>query len=278
MKCFCSEKVTLLQFHFRNLFFQMVSKNTIKLIKSLALKKNRVKQNLFLVEGDKNVSEVLESQFSVENLLGTSAFLEANKSLLTKVKLVTEVTKTEIEEASLLKNPQNSIAICKLPKAKPFPEKIESDLCIYLDDIQDPGNLGTIIRICDWFGINQLFCSPKTADLFNPKVIQASMGSFSRVETWNTPFIPVADLAGRLGIPVLGAFLDGKNIYEQKLPKRAILVLGNEGNGISSEVENKVDQKIRIPEFNNNPTSAESLNVSVAAAIICSEFKRQNYI
>ena len=255
----------------------MVSKNTIKLIKSLALKKNRIKQNLFLVEGDKNVSEVLVSQFSVENLLGTGTFLEANSSLLNKVKLVTEVTKLEIEEASLLKNPQNSIAICKLPKTEDFPEKIESDLCIYLDDIQDPGNLGTIIRICDWFGINQLFCSPKTADFFNPKVIQASMGSFCRVETWYTLFEPVASHARKSGIPILGAFLDGKNIYEQKLPKQALLVLGNEGNGISSAIENKVEQKIRIPEFNHNQASAESLNVSVAAAIICSEFKRQNY-
>src|SRR5690606_28646464 len=166
----------------------MVSKNTIKLIKSLALKKNRIKQNLFLVEGDKNVSEVLGSAFCVENLLATGKFLDDNKALIKKARLVTEATQQEIELASLLKNPQNSIAICTLPKLKETPKKFKTDFCIYLDDIQDPGNLGTIIRICDWFGMNQLFCSPKTADLFNPKVIQASMGSFCRVEVFYTPF------------------------------------------------------------------------------------------
>lgn len=255
----------------------MVSKNTIKLIKSLALKKNRLKQNLFLVEGDKNVSEVLGSAFCVENLLATSKFLDDNKALIKKAKLVTEATQQEIELASLLKNPQNSIAICTLPKSKEIPNNFKTDFCIYLDDIQDPGNLGTIIRICDWFGMNQLFCSPKTADLFNPKVIQASMGSFCRVEVFYTPFETVAKLAKNENFPILGAFLEGENLYKQKLPKKAIVVVGNEGNGISKEVENKIEQKIKIPEFSQNATSAESLNVSVATAIICSEFKRQNY-
>ncbi len=255
----------------------MVSKNTIKLIKSLALKKNRIKQNLFLVEGDKNVSEVLVSDFCVENLLATSKFLEINKVLLNKAKLITEATQQDIDNASLLKNPQNSIAICSRPESKEIPDKIDCDIWIYLDDIQDPGNLGTIIRICDWFGINQLFCSPKTADLFNPKVIQASMGSFCRVEVWQTPFEPVAQLAKKSGIPILGAFLEGENIYELELPKQALLVVGNEGNGISTDIETKIEQKIRIPEFNQNSSSAESLNVSVATAIICAEFKRQHF-
>ena len=255
----------------------MISKNTIKLIKSLTLKKNRIKQNLFLVEGDKNVSEVLNSNYCVENLLATSKFLEINKALLFKAKLVTEAIQQEIEIASLLKNPQNSIAICTLPKIKDIPKEIESDISIYLDDIQDPGNLGTIIRICDWFGIDQLFCSPKSADLFNPKVIQASMGSFCRVEVWHTPFETVAQLARDSGIPILGAFLEGENLYDLKLPKQALLVVGNEGNGISNDIKNTIEQKIRIPGFSLNSTSAESLNVSVATAIICSEFKRQNY-
>lgn len=255
----------------------MVSKNTIKLIKSLALKKNRIKQNLFLVEGDKNVSEVLGSDFCVENLLATSTFLKTNKTLLSKTKLVTEATQQEIKLASLLKNPQNSIAICALPGSKEIPENFKSDFCLYLDDIQDPGNLGTIIRICDWFGIGQLFCSPKTVDVYNPKVIQASMGSFCRVEVFYAPFEIAAHIAKKEGTPILGAFLEGENLYEQKLPKKALLVVGNEGNGISKEVETKIGQKIKIPAFGENPTTAESLNVSVATAIICSEFKRQNY-
>jgi TrmH family RNA methyltransferase len=255
----------------------MISKNTIKLIKSLDLKKIRIKENIFVVEGDKNVSEVLDSKFKIEKLFATNIFLANYKTELKNAKLVIEVTKDEINQASLLKSPQNSIALCTLPDSKTLPEKIDTNLSIYLDDIQDPGNLGTIIRICDWFGIEHLFCSPKTADLFNPKVIQASMGSFCRVDICYTPFESVARLASKSGVPIYGAFLDGENIYEQKLPPMALLVMGNEGNGISTEIENAIDRKIKIPEFNRNPKSAESLNVSVATAIICSEFKRQNF-
>ena len=255
----------------------MVSKNTIKLIKSLALKKIRTKEKLFLVEGDKNVSEVLSSNFKIEKLLATSSFLANNILWKNRVKLIEEVSQQDIIQASLLKSPQNSIAICTVPEVKELPEIFNSDLSIYLDDIQDPGNLGTIMRICDWFGINQLFCSPKTADLYNPKVIQASMGSFCRVEVWHIPFEPIAQIAKNLGIPVIGTFLDGENIYVQNLPKKALLVMGNEGNGISSEIEKLIEHKIKIPEFNQNQISAESLNVSVATAIICAEFKRQKY-
>ena len=255
----------------------MISKNTIKLIKSLALKKNRLKENLFLVEGDKNVSELLESKFNVEKLFATSSFLSSNKIKLKNIKHVSEVTQEDINHASLLKSPQNSIALCTLPDSKDIPEKLDAILSVYLDEIQDPGNLGTIIRICDWFGIETLFCSPKTVDLFNPKVIQASMGSFCRVEVLYTPFDPIVQLASKSGISILGTFLDGKNIYEQKLPQKALIVMGNEGNGISPDIETKIEKKIKIPEFNQNSKSAESLNVSVATAIICSEFKRQKY-
>jgi TrmH family RNA methyltransferase len=253
----------------------MVSKNTIKLIKSLALKKIRIKENLFLVEGDKNVSEVLASDFGIIKLYATNPFLENNKSLLYKANQIVEVTQQDINQASLLKNPQNSIALCALPETKNLPDSIDSDLWIYLDDIQDPGNLGTIIRICDWFGIEYLFCSSKTADIFNPKVIQASMGSFCRIQVYYTPFEPLTKLAINSGLPILGAFLDGENIYEMKLPLKALLVMGNEGNGISAEIENIIEQRIKIHAFNQNPASAESLNVSVATAIICAEFKRQ---
>jgi TrmH family RNA methyltransferase len=255
----------------------MISKNSIKLIKSLALKKIRLKENLFLVEGDKIVSEVLESKFKVDKLFATSSFLINNQQKIKNANFVSEVTQEEITQASLLKSPQNSIALCKLPDFKGLPEKPDASLWVYLDEIQDPGNLGTIIRVCDWFGIENLFCSPRTADLFNPKVIQASMGSFCRVELIYTPFESVAKLAVSSGIPIFGAFLDGTNIYEQKLPSKALVVMGNEGNGISPEIEAKIEKKIKIPEFNKNTKSAESLNVSVATAIICSEFKRQNY-
>jgi TrmH family RNA methyltransferase len=253
----------------------MISKNSIKLIKSLANKKNRLKEKLFLVEGDKMVAEVLESKFVVEKLFATNSFITKNELKIKNVKILTEVSDEDINKASLMKTPQNSIALCALPTQKELPVIIDSDLCIYLDEIQDPGNLGTIIRICDWFGIENLFCSPKTADIFNPKVIQSTMGSFCRVNVWYTCFKVVAELASKSGMTVLGAFLDGENIYTQKLPLRVLLVMGNEGNGISPEVEKMIQKRIKIPEFNKNAQSAESLNVSVATAIICSELKRQ---
>jgi TrmH family RNA methyltransferase len=253
----------------------MISKNSIKLIKSLANKKNRIKENLFLVEGDKMVAEVLESKFVVEKLYATNSFIVKNKPKIKSEKIVAEVSREEIEKASLMKNPQNSIALCALPAENELPEIIDSDLCIYLDAIQDPGNLGTIIRICDWFGIENLFCSPKTADLYNPKVIQSTMGSFCRVNVLYADFETVIELASKSEMTVLGAFLDGENIYTQKLPSRVLLVMGNEGNGISHEVEKMIEKRIKIPEFKQNTKSAESLNVSVATAVICSEFKRQ---
>ena len=255
----------------------MISKNSIKLIKSLANKKNRIKENLFLVEGDKMVTEVLHSNFVVEKLYATNSFIVKNKPKIKNEKVVTEVNQEDIDKASLMKNPQNSIALCTIPSEKELPLKIDSDLSIYLDEIQDPGNLGTIIRICDWFGIEHLFCSPKTADFFNPKVIQSSMGSFCRVNVWYTAFEPVVELAAKSEMKVLGAFLNGDNVYTQKFPSRVLLVMGNEGNGISTEVEKMVSKRIKIPEFNKNDQSAESLNVSVATAIICAEFKRQTH-
>lgn len=256
----------------------MISKNTIKLIKSLEQKKFRIKEKVFIVEGDKNVSEVLESKYEVVQLFATKEYLEKNNSLITKSKIIFETDKNEINKASLLKSPQNCIAICKLPDVKKLPEKMEGGLKIFLDDIQDPGNLGTIIRICDWFGIEQLFCSLNTVDFLNPKVVQASMGSFCRVEIFYSPFESVLLLAKNSETPIYGAFLEGENIYKQTLPDNALLILGNEGNGICREIEKSITHKIKIPEFNKNDKSAESLNVSVATAIICSEFKRQNLL
>jgi len=255
----------------------MVSKNTIKLIKSLALKKVRNKEKLFLVEGDKNVAEVLHSAITIEKLIATQNFLDTQKVDINKIGKVIEASPQEIKKASILKNPQNSIAVCKLPDSKKLPENFESDLSIFLDDIQDPGNLGTIIRICDWFGINQLFCSLQTADVYNPKVIQASMGSFCRVDIFYTTIEILTGMAAKNQISLAGAFLEGENIYEQKMPKKLLLIMGNEGNGISSRVEKKIEKKFKIPAFNTNSSSAESLNVSVATAIFCSEFKRQKH-
>lgn len=251
----------------------MIGKNTIKLIKSLSEKKYRLKERLFLVEGDKNVKEVLASDFIIEKLFATHSFLE-HTSNVEKAKQISEVAKDEISKASLLMSPQNALALCLLPEHESLPENLDS-LSLFLDEIQDPGNLGTIIRICDWFGINQLFCSPGCADLFNPKVIQATMGSFCRVKTWNTEFLPVSQIARKSGSIITGAFLDGENIFTEKLPEKTLLVMGNEGNGISADTAVLIQKKIKIPGFSQEYTKAESLNVAVATAIICSEFRRQ---
>jgi len=253
----------------------MISKNSIKLIKSLALKKQRTKENLFLVESDKNVIEVLNSKYIIVKLFATDTFIYNYENECKNAASVIEVEQVEIKKASLLQNPQNCLAICSIPEKLPFPEKLGNNLSIYLNDIQDPGNLGTIVRICDWFNIEYIFCSPNTVDFYNPKVIQASMGSFCRVQLLETDFEQVANLAQSSQTPVYGAFMDGKNIYTEKLPKKAILIMGNEGNGINKKLENNIDIKVKIPEFSDKDKSTESLNVSVATAIICSEFKRQ---
>jgi len=253
----------------------MISKNKIKLIKSLALKKQRQKEQLFVVEGDKNVLEVLSSEnFRVSEIYGTESFLATNKRLVSPAGRIITVTPEEIKKASLLKNPQNALALCLIPEQENKVPRV-NDFSIFLDGLQDPGNLGTIIRICDWFGIYSLFCSPETVDVYNPKVIQASMGSFCRVKLHYTAFDTLADMLTRSGIPLFGTFTDGLNIYTERLPEKALVVFGNEGSGISDETAGKIKYRISVPSFGKTPDRAESLNVAVAAGIICSEFKRQ---
>lgn len=273
---FCLETVTLpLLFCFEQ-FFWMIGKNTIKLIHSLSVKKYRVIEKSFLVEGDKNVLEVVQSGYKVKQLFATKKFLSEQDGKFGNIPLVGEVTSEEIKKASLLKNPQNCLAICEIPEIKNLPSGLPDNLSLYLDGIQDPGNLGTIIRICDWFGITHLFCSPDTADFFNPKVIQASMGSFCRINVWYTPFDLVLNLANQTETTILGAFLDGHNIFTETFPVKSLMVLGNEGNGIRKEIEQNIGKRIKIPSFAVNSSGAESLNVAVATGIICAEFRRQN--
>jgi len=254
----------------------MIGKNKIKLIKSLSFKKYRQKYGLFLVEGDKNVREILISDYQVNELYATENFLESDEKIISHALKINKVNTSELKKASLLVQPQHAMAICPIPVSK---RKIPGlkKLTLYLDGIQDPGNMGTIIRICDWFGIEELICSPCTADVYNPKVIQASMGSFCRVRISYMPFEKIAGLAGELKIPVFGTFIEGVNIYKEILPDNALVVLGNEGCGISKEASQMIEYKIKIPSFCKKEESAESLNVAVAAGIVCSEFKRQTY-
>ncbi len=252
----------------------MIGKKKINQIKSLAQKKFRQKEQLFLVEGDKIVSEVLTSHLVIKELFATKEFLEKNKSTLSGIEKIFEINLTDIKKASLLKTPQNCLALCSLPVDIPLPQKL-SGISFFLDGIQDPGNLGTIIRTSDWFGMEYLFCSCDTADVYNPKVIQSSMGSFCRIKVHYLNFADLNSLALHSEIPVLGTFMEGTSLYSSILPSSALVVLGNEGNGIRFDIAEKISTKLNIPPFYNGKKGAESLNVAVTAGIIGSEFRRQ---
>ena len=252
----------------------MIGKSTTKLINSLALKKYRTKENCFLIEGDKMVKEALDSDLKIKLLIVTDQFTTRFPITQSAAERIIETDAKEIKKVSLLQHPQNSLAVCEIPKKPDFPDSLPEGLSIYLDGIQDPGNMGTIVRICDWYGIQHVFCSPDSVDLYNPKVIQASMGSFNRIHLHECDFETLADLAQKSETPLFGTFMNGDNVYQKQLPKQAVLVMGNEGNGIRPAVEKLIPNKLSIPNFSMNKTKAESLNVSVATAILCSEFKR----
>jgi TrmH family RNA methyltransferase len=242
----------------------MVSKNQIKLISSLQQKKIRKQAQLFFVEGIKGVQELLDSNFELHELFTTKAdFLSIDKS---KVHAITEA---ELKKMSALATPNSCLAVFKIPKAV---STVQNGLILALDDVRDPGNLGTIIRLCDWFGIKTLFCSEESVDVYNPKVVQATMGSISRV---NVVYGDLTQFLSETQLPIFGTFMDGKNIYKATLPSEGIIVMGNEAKGISKTIESLVSERIAIPRFGDLQTT-ESLNVATATAIILSEFKRNS--
>jgi TrmH family RNA methyltransferase len=245
----------------------MLSKNTVKFIKSLHQKKFRNQEQRFFVEGKKSVLEVLNSTFEVELLLATEHFLSENPALKigNSIELIL-VTQNQLEGLGQYHSNDSALAVVKLKSNQEFSYP-EGELVIGLDDVRDPGNLGTIIRIADWYGIKHLVFSAQTADFYNPKVIQASMGSFTRVNFFYTD---LKNIFEKWGVPVYGAFLNGKNIHLLEKPSPGVILMGNESQGISAELENMVTQKVTIPSFGE----AESLNVAIATAIICDNFKR----
>ena len=186
---------------------------------------------------------------------------------------IIEVTPEELSRASLLKTPQEVLAVFEQPFYKLDFEAPSRSLCLALDGVQDPGNLGTIIRIADWFGIEDLFCSQNTVDVYNPKTIQATMGALSRVKVHYTDLIPFIQTLHN--VPVYGTFLDGDVIYQSELSPTGLIIMGNEGNGISPEIENIVTQRLYIPNYPKERKTSESLNVAVATSIICAEFRRR---
>ncbi len=240
----------------------MVSKNQIKLITSLQQKKYRKQEQLFFVEGVKGVQELLDSNFELYELFTTKKdFLSIDRSK------VNAVTDDELKKISALITPNSCLAIFKIPTVVSFEQK---GLLIALDNIRDPGNLGTIIRLCDWFGIKTLFCTEETVDIYNPKVVQATMGSIGRV---NVVYGDLDILLSETKLPIFGTFMDGENIYKANLPNEGIIVMGNEANGISKTIEKLVSDRLAIPRF-GDLQATESLNVATATAIILSEFKR----
>lgn len=247
-----------------------LSKNRIKYIHSLELKKNRKADNVFLAEGPKLVGDLL-GHFSCCFLIATSEWLSHNRHL--PLEDVTEVSEEELSRASLLKTPQQVLAVFRQPEEIIDFSVINHSLCLALDDVQDPGNLGTIIRLADWFGIEHIFCSPNTVDVYNPKSVQATMGGIARVKLHYTS---LPELIGSLtDIPVYGTFLDGENIYGHPLSKNGLIVMGNEGNGIGEEVKQLINHKLYIPNYPADRETSESLNVAIATAVVCAEFRRQ---
>lgn len=239
----------------------MVGKSQIKFIKSLQQKKYRNQNGMFVVEGIKTVQELLDSNFEPYKIYSTSA--ELFKYLGDQIEIISEV---ELKKISGLRSPNKVLGIFKIPQ----PRKVdENDWILALDDVRDPGNLGTIIRLCDWFGIKNLVCSEQTVDCYNPKVLQATMGSITRVNIIYTDLVHYIE---KSELPVYGTFMNGNTVYSSKLPIKGILVMGNEANGISSEIENLVNSRVSIPQFESKAT--ESLNVATAVAIFLNEIRR----
>lgn len=246
----------------------MISKNQIKYIHSLELKKNRKRDMLFVAEGPKVVEELLKTR-TPHTIIATNEWIENNPS----IENVIVVSKEELAKASLLKCPQQVLALFGY-QTNDNGFAIDSEkLYIALDDIQDPGNLGTIIRLADWFGIDTIICSNDTVDAYNPKVIQSTMGSIARVRIIYTDLKQLISSA-REQMPIYVTSLDGDNIYKKDLTTNGIIVMGNEGKGVSKEIINLANKKLLIPAFTTDET-AESLNVAIATAITCSEFKRR---
>lgn len=252
-----------------------LSRNNIKYIQSLKNKKDRDESGVFVAEGDKMVSELLLSQ-KCRLLVATSEFINNHRSLLSgnNIEELIEVSKKELERVSFLKNPQQVLAVFFQPKYNYNLPLLKNQLSLVLDGIQDPGNMGTIIRLADWYGIENVFCSPDTVDVFNTKVVQATMGALSRVKVHYLDLEVFLQSVSQ-DLPVYGTFLNGDNMYGTDIKQNGIVVMGNEGNGIRPYIEGFISHRLFIPNYPLDRQTSESLNVSVATAIICSEFRRR---
>jgi TrmH family RNA methyltransferase len=240
----------------------MVSKNQIKLISSLQQKKQRIAHQMFIAEGIKGIQELIDAKFELDHLYSTQNDFE-----MVSNNQKTVISDADLKKISALATPNTCLAVFKIPKEK---KSKESGLIVALDTVRDPGNLGTIMRLCDWFGIEQLICSKETVDIYNPKVVQATMGSIARV---HVSYVDLNDFLTTTTLPVFGTFMNGENIYTTALPQEGIIVMGNEANGIAPELEKIIKNRLTIPRF-GTIQKTESLNVATATAIVLSEFRR----
>ncbi len=255
----------------------MLSKNQIKFVNSLKQKKYREEHNLFIAEGTKIVPELFVSDIIVKQVYATSEFFRNNKIASTIERF--EIKENELERISALMTANEVLAVCETPQHQLKMDSLKDKLTLVLDDIKDPGNLGTIIRIADWFGIENIVCNNDTVNAFNPKVVQATMGSISRIKIYYTDLIDfLKNQESSIKNQVFGALLGGESIYEKTLPLNSFIIIGNESKGISEKLLPFITDKISIPSFSHYKTvsgEAESLNAAVATSIICSEFRRR---
>ena len=248
----------------------MISKATIKKIHALDMRKFRRNERLFVAEGPKLVDELCATMKPVY-IAALPEWISENAKIVSGTEYDV-VTPDELQRASLQKNPQQVIALFPIPEHKFSPEILKDELVLMLDGVQDPGNLGTIARIADWFGIRNILCSAETADIYNPKAVQATMGALARVKFHYTDLF---QLLSQYDGPVYGTFLDGENIYGQELSENGIIVMGNEGKGISQGVGEMINRRLYIPNYPIGTQTTESLNVAIATSIVCAEFRRR---
>lgn len=247
----------------------MISKNLIKSIHALEQKKIRDREGLFVAEGPKTVTDLM-TIYKPTKLFATKEWFIKNPNVIQDSGTI--ITEDELCKISFLKHPQQVLAIFPIPEYKIDFNICRHELCLALDGVQDPGNLGTIIRIADWFGVNTIFCGEGTADAFNPKVIQATMGSIARVKLVNVNLLYLLDKIPN-DIPTYATSLDGDNIYNQRLSTNGLIIMGNEGKGVSNEIMKKVKHTIFIPNYSMTQ-GIDSLNVAIASAVTCAEFRR----
>lgn len=255
----------------------MISSSNTKLIKSLHLKKFREKHKLYTIEGVKLIRDYLRSNIKIEMLLAKPELVESlTEGEKKQIESIIIANDRELKQLSNLKTPNNGIAILKVPEEGFDLTDLSQKLCIMLDNIQDPGNLGTIIRVAAWFGIDNILCSPDSVDQYNPKVIQASMGAMLHVKVIPLPLQTILSEAARKKVPIYATTLNGESVYTSRLSDNGIILFGNESKGLSSELLKQVTHNLLIPSFHSPAAGIDSLNVGMSAAIICSEFRRRN--